>query len=304
MRRRLRPSRASVRDATLVAIAATLLLPSTPSLGAQGPATWELLPGAPLARSDGMADPKPAYLMTQVARSGAGFDRRRLWMATVGGEGALLRRTAGDGGSFAELGVRGGVSALFDLTRPTIEHMSTDFYAAVPITIGRGEWAVSVGPWHESSHLGDEYEARTSRKPRYVSHDQFLAIVSHTSDAFRVYAGGFGMSYHTTAAVSVPGERMVGGVELRGPRIALPMDAALRPLLALDDQRLRAYAWRGSTTAVLGLELSRDDGTTVGPAAAPTRLRVALSAHDGVSPYWQFADRSVRWFGVGVALLP
>lgn len=260
----------------------------------------EVFPDSSVLGHQVAADPKPMALASHLATSGGAFGRRSLWMAVLG-TGAPLVGVASSGGAWrAELGVRTGVASLFDTGTPNIEMLTSDFYVTLPLTVRRGAWSVSVAPWHESSHIGDEYAHRTGTPPRPVSHDHFTLHLARSATFGRAYVGGHGLSIRPTWRTpgNVPGDRLLAGFELLTPRLGRTGGVSSRLLVGVDEQRLRAWGWARSTTAAAGLELQRAGSSSGG------RLRVIMTAHDGVAPYWQFGGQQMRWVSAGVQWAP
>lgn len=305
----LRPAwRPAARAASLavVLLAPVVLAAPARAQGAGGEAhdtlpRWELLPGE--SRSDvvNAADPKPTAMGTHLGRGTGTFGTRWLWQANMGGDAVLARRTgaARDGGTprVVEFGVRGAVAALFELGTGNRGLMSSDFHIAVPLSLLLGDWAIAVGPRHESSHLANEYGQRTGLPPTYVSHNYLAAQLAWRGGGARFYVSGQALG-RQRLGMHVPGERAGGGVEYETRVRRLPLGVGARGFLALDEQRMRAAGWARSTTAVAGLEVARAAHGASGP-----RLRVQLSAHEGASPYWQFHRHGMRWIGLGTTLL-
>lgn len=297
-----------MRPASVVASLALGLvaLPVVPRVtAAQGPGV-ELLPARAADERAPAADPKPAAMQTQVASASGAFGRGVLWVATAGGSAGLLRWTAPGARWTLGFGVRGGVASLLDLATSSSELLTTDYYVALPVTVRRGGWATSLALWHESSHIGDEFAERTGRAPRRIAHDQLQLRVVRSLRAGTVYAGAHGAAYRWAGADAgnVSGDRVALGGELRGGP-ARVWGAELRPLLAVDEQRLRGWGWAHSTTVAAGVELTRVGPGVAGDAGTPGGvLRVVVTAHDGVAPWWQFGGRGMRWLGAGVQWEP
>lgn len=280
-------------------VAAACALPST-AARAQQARRVEVLPDSSVLGHQVAADPKPMALASHLGLSGGAFGRRSLWIAVLGTGTPLLGITPSRQPWRAEVGLRTGVATLFDTGTPNIEMLTSDFYVTLPVTVSRGQWSVSVAPWHESSHIGDEYAFRTRTPPRPVSHDHFTLHLMRRGAAGRVYVGAHGLSLRPTWRTpgNVSGNRVLAGFELLTPRLGRAGGVAARLLFGVDDQRLRAWGWARSTTAAAGLELARASGANGG------RLRVIVTAHDGVAPYWQFGGQQMRWFAGGVQWAP
>lgn len=187
-------------------------------------------------------------------------------------------------GLLAQLNLGGGVNARFNLTTPRNQLEVADFTVAVPLDLRWGEaHTVRTGYWHASSHLGDDYIARTAVRLDKKAIDATRAVYAWTPREWVRLYGGLGVAFNT---VNIPGRASFQfGGELFGPRLR---NRNLRPFLAQDFQTWERVAWKPAYALRAGLRVSDEKHI----AAA----RAFLEYYTGRLYYFQFNDvHESRW---------
>jgi hypothetical protein len=164
--------------------------------------------------------------------------------------------------------------------------ISNDWVVGLNTTAALGAWSVTGELYHESSHLGDEYSDRFSATR--LDWTREVAAVWLTYGPGRVRITG-NLSYV-----------LIDELDLRRPGAALAADyegrpfgrflgGAVRPVGGVFFQGEAATDWRISTSAKLGIAVSRPGGAR--------EIGIALIAHDGLSTQRQFFRRESRYIG-------
>lgn len=214
-------------------------------------------------------------------------------IAAVGlGDSFALLRWAGERpGNGIQLDISGAVFSQFDLDRPSFDLVNADYLVGLPVTARVSGFSARVRPYHQSSHLGDEF--LLARQPERVnlSFESLELILSQELDWLRIYGGGEAFFRREPAELA---SRLVhAGAELRpvvfgGGRILAAFDYKL-----VDDGSW-SYGWN----ARAGLELAR----VPSPGHPPRVVSLVVDYYDGIAPYGQFYREDIRYVGVGINL--
>jgi hypothetical protein len=198
---------------------------------------------------------------------------------------------AGDG---FQIGPAGAVFAQFDLRAASFDLINADYVIGVPFTLRRGGFTARLRPYHQSSHLGDEFLLRDGEFQREnLSFESVELILSQEVGLLRAYGGGEFLFRREPETL----ENLLAhvGVEAhlgpaRGPRI----------VAALDVTSTEQQDWDPAVSALGGLEVAvwREDGHP------PHLIAILIEYYDGPSPYGQFFQNQIRSFGLGVHFSP
>ena len=199
-----------------------------------------------------------------------------------------------------QLSIAAGVFSQFDLSSTTADLMNTDYLVGLPVAYRRGNTAMRLRVYHQSSHLGDEYMINAHAQRVDLSFEAAELLVARELAHWRVYGGGEYMFTHSPADLK-PGV-LHAGLEYRQPGslVRLGRLAAGRLVAALDGRSVQDRGWQIGWSFVTGLELAD-------PLLLPGsgwRWSVQLKGYSGPSPYGEFfRDRvSSLGFGLGLAL--
>ena len=185
------------------------------------------------------------------------------------------------------LGFGSQVYARFSLHDKKSALISNDWVVGINGTADLGAWAFTVEAYHESSHLGDEYEDRFDAVRVDWTRDILAGWVSYSAGAWRFTGSGsyalrdelrLGRSGGSFGVDFLPARRAGGG--------------ALRPVGGLYLDASAATNWRLSGSLKAGIALQ----------ASPTGREIGLAviAHDGLSTQRQFFRQESRYVGLEV----
>lgn len=209
----------------------------------------------------------------------------------IGDAFPLVRFGANRRGNGVQIGLAGAVFAQFDLGTESFDLINADYVIGLPITFRHGGFSSRLRVYHQSSHLGDEFLLRTDLTRENLSFEALELLLSQEIGPARAYGGGeflFNRDPETLDETLVHGGLEVRIGSLRGPRL----------VAAVDAKAGERQDWDPALSGRAGVEIahSRDD-------AHPPRIwSVLLEYYDGPSPYGQFFQDQVRWWGVGFHL--
>jgi hypothetical protein len=185
------------------------------------------------------------------------------------------------------LGLGSQVYARFSLTDAKSALISNDWVVGLNGTAILGAWAFTVEAYHESSHLGDEYEDRFDAKRLDWTREVLAGWASHTSGPWRIM-GSVSYALRDELRLERPGGSL--GLDFRPPRRT--GGGALRPVGGVYLDANAATSWRVSGSLKAGVALQ----------AAPRGREIgfAVIAHDGLSTQRQFFREESRYLGFEV----
>ncbi len=249
------------------------------------PWDWYLIPEGLIYRSY-LAGPKESRISSTWFKEQSG--EGSLWDASLGGRVGVLRY----GNHSAvhpegwQLDIEGAAFLRLDLNDGRRDLVSTDFRFGVPLTYGVGRYQTKFGYYHISSHLGDEFIARTgARRINYVrdalvwGHSYFL-----TPD-LRVY-GEAAYSYNADGGAE-PWEFQFG-MEYSPP---CPTNCWGVPFIAVNALLQEEHDFGGSFTVQAGWAWRNAVGRL---------FRVGFHYLNGKSPQFEFFSRHEEHIGVGI----
>jgi hypothetical protein len=191
-----------------------------------------------------------------------------------------------------ELGIQGGVFAIFDFDAPSTDLVNADYFGGLLVTYRLGDFSALTRVSHQSSHLGDEYLLRNRIDRVNLSYEQVDLILSYDlNDSLRVY-GGAGYIFHKEPTDLKPWSVQYGVEFTSGETF---WDGRLRPVVAADFQHHEENGW--------DLDLSIRAGVQAESARFRSeKLQLLIEYFDGHSPNGQFYQRSIQYIGAGVYL--
>lgn len=215
--------------------------------------------------------------------------------AALGGRFGVLRygTESQEGSAIWQLDVEASVHPRLNVSRIRQAMESADFRFALPLSTRRGPWALKLGYYHISSHVGDEF---LERNPRFVRvnyvRDAVLTGVTYqptpdwalyTEIAYAVYVAGGAEPWEVQL-----------GTEYRPARAGC--GGCSRPFVAVHGHLRQEVDFDGSFSVTAGWEWRS--------AWADRYLRVGLEYHGGKSSQLEFFDRDEDLFGVGIQIGP
>jgi hypothetical protein len=190
----------------------------------------------------------------------------------------------GSSGS-SQVGIQGGVFALFNLEAPSSDLINADYWIGLPISYRKGPWSYLLRVYHQSSHLGDEFILGNPGINRVnLSYEDMEALVSYEWERWRLYGGG---GYILNSEPGLAPKHLQSGAEYVRPRAA----GRLSFIAAVDVQASEELDWRRSRSYQVGFELR---------SGSLRRARLMLEHFRGHSPNGQFYLEPLRYTGLGL----
>jgi len=186
------------------------------------------------------------------------------------------------------LGLGSQVYGRFSLADSKTALISVDWVAALNTTAQLGAFAVTMQLYHESSHLGDEYEDRFQAERVDWSREVVAGWVTYGAGSWRLTGGA---SYVLFDGLSLPKAAAALGIDVGGGRHRI-LAHAVEPVIGLYTEAAAATQWRLSNSAKLGLVFRGKQGTR--------RVGLAIIAHDGLSTQRQFFREESQYLGLEV----
>jgi hypothetical protein len=185
------------------------------------------------------------------------------------------------------LGLGSQVYARFSLHDKKSALISNDWVVGLNGTAVLGAWTVTLEAYHESSHLGDEYEDRFDAKRVDWTREVVGAWVSYSVGPWRFTVSG---SYALRDELRLSRAGGSLGVDFRPPRAGAR--GAVRPVGGIYLDASAATSWRMSGSLKAGIALQATPASRV--------IGLAIIAHDGLSTQRQFFREESRYVGVEV----
>ena len=164
--------------------------------------------------------------------------------------------------------------------------ISNDWVVGLNTTAALGRWTVTGEIYHESSHLGDEYSDRFSATRLDWTREVAAAWVTYGTGPVRI-TGNLSYVLIDELHLKRPGAALAADYE--GRPFGRFLGGPVRPVGGIFFQGEAATDWRISTSAKLGIALSRSGGRR--------EIGFAVIAHDGLSTQRQFFRRESRYIG-------
>jgi hypothetical protein len=185
------------------------------------------------------------------------------------------------------LGFGSQVYARFSLADGKDALISNDWVVGLNSTAILGAWAFTVEAYHESSHLGDEYEDRFSAQRIDWTREVLAAWAGYTTGPWHIMGSA---SYALRDELRL--ERSGGslGIDFRPPR--RNGRGAIRPVGGVFFDANAATSWRVSGSLKAGVALQATPGGR--------EIGFAVIAHDGLSTQRQFFREESRYLGFEV----
>jgi hypothetical protein len=184
------------------------------------------------------------------------------------------------------LGFGTQVYGRFSLGDRKSAHISNDWVVSLNTTAALGAWTLTGEIYHESSHLGDEYSDRFSATRLDWTREVAAAWLSYGPGPVRI-TGNLSYVLIDELELERPGAALAADYE--GRPFGHLLGGPVRPVGGIFFQGEAATNWRISTSAKLGIAVSRPGGRR--------EIGIALIAHDGLSTQRQFFRRESRYIG-------
>lgn len=194
-----------------------------------------------------------------------------------------------------ELGIEGGVWAVFDPLHESAPLIDADYYVGFPLTYSFGNWSFRLRGYHISTHIGDEFLLNHPhfhrRNPSIEAFDFFVS--NQFTQDIRLYAG-IGWYACQDDSFRLGEIYFQGGFEMRLFEIGY-RDYCNRlygvPFLAVNIYYQTHFRHHINSTFALGYEWGKVSGLR-------RRLRLQLEYHDGYSVDGQFCIFPTRYLSI------
>jgi hypothetical protein len=249
---------------------------------------WELLPEESVFE-DLTADPRwPRF---SVSYQGYHDDAElgRVGAVSLGGSLPVVQGLLPGEGRW-DIGIQGSVFSIFDLEVSSLDLVNTDFFVGIPVAARWGPVSMMVRPYHQSSHLGDEFLLRDRTERIDVSFEAVDALLSIDLWTWGRIYGGAGILVHRKPD-DIERRSVQAGIELASPWAFF--SGRVRPFAALDVQRAEENDYRSDYSARVGFQLENPR------LLRGRRLQLYGEYFKGFSPNGQFFTRQIEYFGGG-----
>ncbi|MGH7229777.1 MAG: DUF1207 domain-containing protein [Nitrospiraceae bacterium] len=213
---------------------------------------------------------------------------------TFGETFGLYRNKAPLGGQW-ELGVQGGVFAIFDIDARSKDLINADYLIALLSSYRAGDFSAFVRVAHLSSHLGDEYLLRSSvNQVNRINLSLESVDVKLSYDMWnilRLYGGG-GYLVRREPQTIKPGTAQFG-VEFQSPRTFF--SRTVRPVAYADFQSFEETKWSTDVSIRAGVQL---ENFHIGDRY----IQFLAEYFNGHSPNGQFFVGKIESIGLGIHL--
>jgi hypothetical protein len=187
------------------------------------------------------------------------------------------------------LGFGSQVYARFSITDPKSALISNDWVVGFNGTATLQAWSLTLELYHESSHLGDEYEDHFNATRLDWTREVAVGWASYSTGPWR-FTGSLSYTLVDQLALKRPGSSL--GVDYRSRSAGHFLGSAVRPVLGVFFDANAATAWRVSSSAKAGVALETAPGGK--------EIGFALIGHSGLSTQRQFYRKESRYLGVEV----
>jgi Protein of unknown function (DUF1207) len=187
------------------------------------------------------------------------------------------------------LGFGSQVYARFSITDPKSALISNDWVVGFNGTAVLDAWSLTLELYHESSHLGDEYEDHFNATRLDWTREVAVGWASYSTGPWRL-TGSFSYTLVDQLGLERPGSSV--GVDYRTKSAGRFLGSTVRPVAGVFFDANAATAWRVSSSAKAGVAFE------TGPGGK--EIGFALIGHTGLSTQRQFYREESRYIGVEV----
>ena len=208
------------------------------------------------------------------------------------GASIAIVQKKGPGGHSWEVGIQGGIFAIFDFGAPSNDLVNADYLGGITFTYAHDSFSLLTRLVHQSSHLGDEFLLHNEVERVNLSFEELSVLASYDPfEWLRAYGG---------AAVLVRREpssldrwSLEAGAEFRP--VTASTKRRLQLLLAFDLRLWQQNNWRPDASFVAGLTLD-----PIGESSY--RVDFVVRYYNGYSPNGQFFTQRIQTLGPSVQL--
>lgn len=190
-------------------------------------------------------------------------------------------------GQTVQLGLEGGVFALFSFSKQSKDLINADYILGLPITYRKDAFSARFRLYHQSSHLGDEFLIANPDVPRVnLSYEDTQLLLAYEIGEFRLIAGG-GRIVHSEPDLEP--WHTEAGVEYRHRHFIKDLDLVGGALIGWSEEQ----NWTGNQSYQLGLAIHK---------FGDRELRLMTEYYTGFSPNGQFFEERIHYYGIGLAI--
>lgn len=247
--------------------------------------SWQTLPEGLMWHSYLAAPHEPRISTILFSEHDGGI----FWDATLGGRVGLLRYGSTDVKKPEgwQWDLEGAVITRLDM-RNSQDVESSDFRFGTELTKAVGPWALKMGYFHISSHVGDEYIERnpTFERINYVTESLIAGLSWHVADWLRLYGEA---AYAFSVSGGARQWQFQTGAEYLPTQISQTWGG---PFAAINLDVRQAVGYSPSLTAQAGWQIpgSRSD----------RRIRWGAQYSNGYSSQFEFFQRRDQTIGGGI----
>jgi hypothetical protein len=187
------------------------------------------------------------------------------------------------------LGFGSQVYARFSITDPKSALISNDWVVGFNGTAMVDAWSFTLELYHESSHLGDEYEDHFNASRLDWTREVGVGWASYSTGPWRL-TGSFSYTLVDQLGLERPGSSV--GIDYLPKPAGRLLGSLVRPVMGVFFDANAATAWRVSSSAKAGVALETTPGGK--------EIGFSLIGHAGLSTQRQFYREESRYVGVEV----
>jgi hypothetical protein len=281
----------------VLALAGLLIVPAAPASAANPPEPAAAQPLPPSKNVDwfptgdlfdpGLADPKEQQFYMSFVRLKTPAAHTTGWLVGFGETIGITRWRGLRRKDAWQLNLLGGLFAQFDWGAPSKDLINADYTFGSSLSYRNRGLSGRFRLLHQSSHLGDEFLLNTGTSRVNLSFESVDALLAQEWDRWRVYGGGGTLL--TRDPSNLKRNKLQYGIEFAKARRL----SFARPIAALDIQRLEQHKWRSSYSVRAGIEIGK-------PGPTGRRARLLAEYYYGYSPFGQFYDSHIEYYGGGL----
>jgi len=239
-----------------------------------------------------LADPKTPRFFVSYLSYDSNYTVDQVGSVGLGENIGLVRWRGAAPGDGLQLGLDAGVFAQFDMGSSSPDLINADYLVGLHLDHKSGPFEGRLRIYHQSSHVGDDYlQSHPSFENHSYSYEAMQLIGAWWyEEHVRLYGGGEYLIHRVPD--DVERGRLLAGIEYFGPDLG---GHSWRPIAAVGLRSDQQQDWYVDTNVRAGLEFS--------PYAASERhLRLLADYYHGYSPFGQFYDHMVTYYGVALEL--
>ena len=201
-----------------------------------------------------------------------------------------------------QLGISAAVFAQFDLESESSDLMNADYVIGVPVTWRHDDWSGRVRVYHQSSHLGDEFLLRVQPERVNLSFESIEVLVAHDFGGLRAYGGGEYLFHREPSDLA---ESLIHvGLDWENSDTSFSFShlGAARWVAGLAVKHWQQDDTAIQVSAKAGLEFAPLSHVNSSVNSSKRRWSLLMELYDGPSPYGQFFQDDLRYWGISVQL--